>query len=177
MRKRKTFDKRLEEGQKLSNATLNTLKTYAKSKTCIYKRINDIITPKPNHFAYFLTYTISDQYINMPPHILVRALKKDLNLHTTQYVANEDYGKTTDRLHYHAITETDTSIVTNYTKGINMMINTTWTYGHVHVQQITVTDKDQFAHKRKLTEYLLKTTNHAIKQTAGSIIYSRRKRK
>ena len=75
-------------------------------------------------------------------------------------MANIDYGKTTGREHYHAV-------ITSETKPPK-----SWKYGFIDILKVKTTDNDT----TRISKYISKLTNHAIKHTTKSkrIIYSRK---
>ena len=75
------------------------------------------------------------------------------------YVANIDFGKNTEREHYHALVLVD-------------RINDTWDYGFTWFERVHRSDS-----AATLAKYVSKLTNHAIKETTkrSCYIYSRRK--
>lgn len=86
---------------------------------------------------------------------VVRYLKKQ----STYYVANIDYGKSTEREHYHAL------VVTDY---VDM---NQWKYGFAYTERV----KNHCSTSVKLSKYVSKLTNHAIKDSTrrSAYLYSR----
>lgn len=81
------------------------------------------------------------------------------------YIANKDFGKENGREHYHAL--------------ISGRINLKeWDYGFIFAEQVRVNpnkpDKTE-KHCRKLSKYIAKLTNHAIKSTTkrSPLMYSK----
>lgn len=107
----------------------------------------------------FLTFTFTDEVLEKTqPHIRRKYVQRFLKENCCQYVANIDYGDTTEREHYHAVVLCD---YLEYNK---------WPYGFSYVEKIT-----RYASNEKLACYISKLTNHAIKESVKrcSLIYSR----
>ena len=110
--------------------------------------------------AYFITLTFTDEVLSTTDEskrrlLVVRFLKQ----HCSEYVANIDYGKITEREHYHAITNC------NIEK---------WPHGYYVSKAIA----PNLESETRLPIYITKLTHHALKKTVkGSrLIYSRNKR-
>lgn len=109
--------------------------------------------------AYFITLTFTDEVLSTTDEakrrlLVVRFLKQ----HSSEYVANIDYGKTTEREHYHAITNCDIE---------------KWPYGYYLSKAIA----PNLESETRLPMYITKLTHHALKKTVrgSSLIYSRKK--
>lgn len=88
-------------------------------------------------------------------------VQRYLKSQSDYYLANIDFGKNTEREHYHAIVVSD-------------FINTSeWIYGFTWTERI----KNHQDSEKKLAKYTSKLTNHAIKETTKRqcYIYSRSK--
>lgn len=123
------------------------------------KKISEMVF---NSDCVFLTFTFTDYSLQ---HNNERSRRKavtsflnDLNV---PYVANIDFGKKNHREHYHAVVAVDK---VDYSK---------WTYGAIN-GQIIRNNTDDIA---RLSKYVAKLTNHAIKETTkrNAAIYSRKK--
>lgn len=111
--------------------------------------------------AWFITITFN-------PETLSNTNEKTRRLYITRwlkglspfYVANIDYGKTKGREHYHAVITSD------------QRPPKTWKYGFIDILKVKTTDNDT----TRISKYISKLTNHAIKHTTKSkrIIYSRK---
>ena len=111
--------------------------------------------------AYFITITFNNDTLS-------KTNEKTRRLYITRwlktlspfYVANIDYGKTTGREHYHAVITSD------------QRPPKTWPYGFIDILKVKTTDNDT----TRISKYISKLTNHAIKNTTKSkrIIYSRK---
>jgi len=172
---RKTLTKRLEEGQGVRQAFNNTSESYKKMKSNLFKRTEQIITNE--NLAYFLTFTIAPEHYEKDKATLKKSIRKALNEVSPRYIMNEDYGTINERLHFHVIANTYNPIITQFIKGDNYWKDCPYYgYGHVHVAQIDKSPEKIKSNKKKISEYIAKATNHAIKTTSGAITYSRRKR-
>ena len=111
--------------------------------------------------AYFLTLTFNDYALtNSLPGSRRQNVYRYLKSISVDYVANVDYGDDKGREHYHAVLSLPhgkTSIK--------------WCYGFFKVIKIGKQESDIV----KLSKYISKLTNHALKETARNkrIIYSR----
>ena len=111
--------------------------------------------------AYFITITFNNETLS-------KTNEKTRRLYITRwlktlspfYVANIDYGKTKGREHYHAVITSD------------KRPPKTWTYGFIDILKVKTSDNDT----KRVSKYISKLTNHAIKHTTKSkrIIYSRK---
>ena len=129
---------------------LNKLNSYYSKVSRIKKRIKNYKSP------FFITFTINDSNYGLDLKTYIRKLKDCLSF-ADNYVANLDYGSKNGRLHFHAIVDAPIS-----TKAIF-----DWPYGFVDFKCCY-----SLMHK-----YLYKICNHALKKTASTLIYSRKKRK
>jgi len=110
----------------------------------------------------FLTLTFNDFSLENTTSKERRvAVSRYLKQYNCKYVANIDFGKENHREHYHAIIQCDS---VDYSK---------WTYGAINGEKIR--NKDISTDTLKLSKYVSKLTNHAIKETTkrSALIYSR----
>ena len=84
-----------------------------------------------------------------------RYVARFLKTQSNCYIANIDYGKTTEREHYHAV------VVGDYVD------RSKWIYGYSLTERIKNHDKTPV----KLAKYVSKLTNHAIKETTRRCCY------
>lgn len=105
---------------------------------------------------YFSTYTISNEFIGCSKGTFERKIKEVFN--GIEFVANEDYGKTSHRLHYHILHD-------------NVPVKE-WPYGYT----LTVKCKNLKDDVERLARYCVKLANHSIKEGSGKLIYSRSSR-
>lgn len=113
-------------------------------------------------YVYFLTLTFNDKTLLLSSNTRRFYVKLFLNDITTCYIANIDYGKRTEREHFHAVISSNCPI-----KNIN------WLYGFYNIKLINKTELDS----ERIAKYISKLTNHAIKETTkfNKIMYSRNK--
>lgn len=111
--------------------------------------------------AWFITLTFS-------PETLAKTNEKTRRVYVSRwlksltpfYVANIDYGLKNEREHYHAVITSDKRPPKS------------WSYGFVDILKVKATETDT----KRVSKYISKLTNHAIKNTTKSkrIIYSRK---
>lgn len=153
----KTIAQRYEEGQTLQKAVNNTHKAYEMYVRRIKKRIEEMLLEP---YSYFMTFTIKDEYINLTKDKIIRKIKEALGS-ASNWLFNEDYGSTNGRLHFHAFASYELQLDYNTIPQI-------YKYGSIDI--IQVKNKNETA----IRKYIMKTTNHAIKSSAGKIYRSRR---
>jgi hypothetical protein len=110
--------------------------------------------------AWFITITFN-------PETLLKTNEKTRRVYVSRwlksltpfYVANIDYGLKNEREHYHAVITSD------------QRPPKSWSYGFVDILKVKTTETDT----KRISKYISKLTNHAIKNTTKSkrIIYSR----
>ena len=111
--------------------------------------------------AYFITITFNPTTLeNTNEQTRRKYVSRWLKSLTPFYVANIDYGKKTEREHYHAVITSDTRPPKS------------WNYGFIDILKVNTTETDT----KRVSKYISKLTNHAIKHTTKSkrIIYSRK---
>lgn len=106
---------------------------------------------------YFITLTIDNEHIKNKKETFERKLKEIFK--NTNYIANEDFGKINERLHYHILSE----------ENINL---DKWIYGFTSKFKTNQDTKDI----TRLSCYITKLANHTIKKGTGKIIYGRKKK-
>lgn len=104
---------------------------------------------------YFITLTLDNENINKANRTIYDKIKKIFK--EKNYIAVEDYGKTTNRKHYHVMVDEKTELKN-------------WTYGFY--LQLKVNNK--VSDRERLTKYITKLTNHNIKKGVKKIIYGHR---
>lgn len=111
----------------------------------------------------FLTLTFTDRYLTSTSAQSRRDyVRKFCNSLDCAYVGNIDFGKTNGREHYHVLVQKD---FINYTF---------WQYGNCDGERVRLDCNEEDT--VKLSRYIAKLTNHAIKATTKNsyIIYSRK---
>lgn len=110
----------------------------------------------------WLTLTFSEEVLNSTTLETRRKhVQRYLKSQSDYYLANIDFGKNTEREHYHAIVVSD------------FINKSEWIYGFTWTERI----KNHVDSEKKLAKYTSKLTNHAIKETTKRqcYIYSRKK--
>lgn len=141
------YSKEWREAERIFNATRSRV-------TRLRKRISNML----NENCLFLTLTFTDNVLNSTTCETRRTyVTRFLKSFSVPFVANIDFGAKNGREHYHAILQIDK---------INYSL---WPYGALNGKKIINNDS------LRLSKYISKLTNHAIKfTTKGSrLIYSR----
>ena len=140
--------KDIQEARKINKASYNR-----------YKRLkNRIMTYLQSGKCIFATLTFRDEVLNNTSLETRRKyVQRYLKSISTFYVANIDFGSTTEREHYHAVILKD-------------FIDEQWEYGFTWFEKIRYSLSNE-----KISEYLTKLTNHSIKESTKryALIYSR----
>lgn len=152
----KTLNDRLEEGQQIQKAITNLNKSYQRRDSRLKKRLEQMIEQE---HTYFITFTIAPQNYDLKYNTYLRKIKEAL-AGASGWVVNSDYGNINDRLHFHCVATFNSQLDYN-------TLNDIYKYGTINFKPIYNTNE------KALREYLNKTFNHAVKQTAGKIHYSR----
>ena len=155
----KTLKKRLDEGQDINKAIDNLNNSYRVRMTRLNNSIKYILGME---FSYFITFTLSNDFITLKQKTIERKIKEALGS-ASYWVANEDYGSENNRLHYHSLAGYDVQL--DYTTILDV-----YKYGAVNIIPIVI--KSPMA----LKEYLLKQQMHASKQSASKVMRGRGKR-
>lgn len=127
----------------------------------VVKSLNNNFTQRKNRLrnkiekmleqeCLFLTFTFEDKYIDSSVATKRKYVQRMLNDLGVHYVANIDYGKKYERVHFHAVVQID--FIDNTDKRL-------WRYGALKILPVKV--KNTVA----LSKYICKLTNHAIKNT------------
>ena len=152
----KTLTDRLQEGQKIQQAINNLNQSYQRRDSRLKKRLEEMLKKE---YTYFITFTIAPKNYDLNYNTYLRKIKEALG-GASAWVVNSDYGTINDRLHFHCVATFKTQLDYN-------TLNNIYKYGTIDFKPIYNTNE------KALREYLNKTFNHAIKQTAGKIHYSR----
>lgn len=116
-------------------------------------------------YCVFVTLTFTDDVLKNTSYESRRTyVRKWFKANSAYYVANIDFGKTTDREHYHGIMMIDF-------KKTECII---WQHGFYNIQEIY---NDETNGKYVLAHYILKLASHFMKNTVkrNYVIYSRNK--
>jgi len=155
----KTINDRLQEGRDLQKAIHQRYRCYDKAVSNLRRRVGIALEGEN---VYFITYTIAPKYENRSQKYIHRKIKEAL-AGASNWVLNPDIGDNTNRLHFHALAAFDYPL--DY-----QQYNNLYPYGATKILKI---------HKKNnkaISNYIAKVQNHAIKDTALKISYSRRKR-
>lgn len=127
---------------------------------CRKKRLNKRIGLMLQKPCIFVTLTFSEKTLtNTSEETRHSYVKRYLKEHANCYVANIDYGRAKEREHYHALIQLENLNCTDWHK-----------YGGIKVERVRSAND-----YKRLSTYIAKLTNHAMKETANRarIIYSR----
>ena len=106
-------------------------------------------------YIWFCTFTFSDKYINKSERTKRDLIKSVLNTHDFKYILNIDYGKQTQRQHFHCILATD----------IDMDVNQYFQNFYDGGYSLSIQCKKGLEDLTRLTKYIDKLVNHCIKAT------------
>lgn len=106
-------------------------------------------------YIWFCTFTFSDKYINKSERTKRDLIKYVLNTHDFKYILNIDYGKQTQRQHFHCILATD----------IDMDVNQYFQNFYYGGFSLSIQCKKGIDDLTRLTKYIDKLVNHCIKAT------------
>lgn len=123
------------------------------------KRIESIINTTNNSFFLTLTFT-NESLEKLSEKTRRRYVHYYLKSISNNYVANIDYGKRNHREHYHAVVQCD------------FIDYKLWKYGSLDFEYINIFDDSC---SDRLSKYVAKLCNHAIKETTkrNHLIYSK----
>ena len=145
--------KELNEVEKICNASIQRTKR-------LRSRIENMLL---SGSCLFLTLTFNDNTLDSTSADTRRQyVRKYLKSFNCSYVANIDFGAKNHREHYHAVVNLDS---------IDLSL---WrSYGNINVQKVRNNSID--LNKKRLSKYICKLSNHAIKETTkrSCLIYSR----
>ena len=137
----------LEEARKINDANYHRVKRL-KERIQKYLSMGECI---------WLTLTFNDNTLAKTTQEKRRRLVRDYLKHISPfYVANIDFGKENEREHYHAV------VVGSYVD-----MNLWKKYGFAYTERI----KNHLTTSVKLSKYVSKLTNHAIKETTKRAVY------
>lgn len=149
------------------NGLINELKECMKINHAEYERTkrlkNRIATMLLNGQCIFITLTFNDSTLQDTTEKQRRvAVSRYLKQYGCLYVANIDYGANNKREHYHALINCNKIDFSSWRK-----------YGNINAERVR--NKDIESDKTKLSKYIAKLSNHAIKETTkrSCLIYSR----
>lgn len=105
-------------------------------------------------YIWFITFTFDNYYINKTDRTKRDLMKSVLNTHDFKYMLNIDYGKRTEREHYHCI------LATNIDFDFNQFIQS-----HYPCHCLAIQCKKGKKDFVRLSKYINKLTNHCLKAT------------
>lgn len=106
-------------------------------------------------YIWFCTFTFDNNYINKCERTKRDLIKSVLNTHDFKYILNIDYGKNTQRQHFHCILASD----------INMDVNQYFQNYYNGGYSLSIQCKKGLEDLTRLTKYIDKLVNHCIKAT------------
>lgn len=149
------------------NDLMNELKECFKINRAEYERTKRlkkrVASMLLNGECVFITLTFNNSTLDNTTEKQRRvAVSRYLKQYGCMYVANIDYGGKKGREHYHALINCDKIDFSSWRK-----------YGNINAQRVR--NKDIESDKTKLSKYISKLSNHAIKETTkrSCLIYSR----
>lgn len=115
-------------------------------------------------YIWFCTFTFKDDHIDKCMRTKRDLVKKVLNDYDFKYILNIDYGKNTEREHYHCI------LATNYNLDINELFQSNYKGGF----SLSIQCKNGVDDIKRLSKYINKLVNHCIKATTNKqrIVYN-----
>lgn len=143
------LSKELKECERINHAWFERVKR-------LKERVSVIVG---NDNSSFITLTFSDKVLQETSKETRRKyVARWCKSFGVPYVANIDFGRTNHREHYHVIIACK-------------VLQKSWSYGFIDIEPIRDTSNDIV----RLSKYISKLTNHAIKETTQrqSLIYSR----
>lgn len=147
----------LEWGTKNWHDAINIIHADNSRYNRLFKRIKKYLDMGQ---CWFLTLTFTDDVLNSTNDETRRKyVRRFLKEYSNCYIANIDFGKKTDREHYHAvILIEDGSFIQN------------WSFGYSSAYPI----KDNKSSSERISKYMLKIANHFVKKTVkrNKVIYS-----
>ena len=152
----KTLKDRLQEGQEVQQAITNLNKSYQRRDSRLKKRLENMLQKE---HTYFITFTIAPKNYGLNYNTYLRKIKEALG-NASGWLVNSDYGNTNERLHFHCVATFNSQLDYN-------TLNAIYKYGTIDFKPI------YNINEKAIREYLNKTFNHAVKQSAGKIHYSR----
>lgn len=139
----------------MSNQKLKYKWNRAVALSCQYRQLRQRIAKRIDYMIHqsdcvFITLTFRDDVLdNTKASYRRRCVREFCKSWSKLYVANLDFGSTTEREHYHGV------IMCDY---IDMK---TWKYGFMYVEKVRLGKKSY----EKLSTYVTKLTNHAVKDS------------
>ena len=105
-------------------------------------------------YVWFCTFTFSNDYINKCTRTKRDLIKSVIDTYDFKYILNIDYGKKTEREHYHCV------LATNWNMDVNQYFQS-----HYPCHCLAINCKKGRDDFETLSKYINKLTNHCIKAT------------
>ena len=176
---------KIEKSQEFYNKASEEIKQYSNEEIEEAKKVNNASYKRQNRLqnkaldiiksnsAIFLTLTFNDiVFDKMSKETRRQKITRFLKNTCKCYIANIDYGSKNDREHYHALVIPEGDIIDNK-KYKKMFYDSA-----INFERIVISNKknhDLESTSKKVSKYVSKLTNHAIKETTQGcrIIYSK----
>lgn len=183
---KEVFDYYLEQYQALPIEQIQVCKSIYDSSRSRAKRLRHKIETWAKHgYVYFLTFTFKDSILtNTSADTKRQYVRRFLKSQDFVFCANQDFGGKFGREHYHAVICSKEKLPGTLKKSkdgwyLDSPIFHRWNdkIGFVNVQgPILMTDETK-KDSLKVSKYVSKCSNHALKETAqrSSLVYSRNK--
>ena len=115
------------------------------------------------NYIWFCTFTFNDNYINKSSRTKRDLIKKCISQSDFKYILNIDYGKRTEREHYHCI------LATNKDININDLFQSQYPSF-----SLSILCKNGLNDFKRLSKYINKLVNHCVKATTKKqrIVYN-----
>jgi hypothetical protein len=156
---RERIEKRKEK-YILEDENQTTLQCYNNYKSSWYnykQRLYDRIYKMLEDEAYFTTLT----YANVVGEYTARKdMEQWSRTNCDMFISNIDYGDDNNRIHIHSVC----------TPKKDIKLVESWKYGLINIKKVKNTKIDG----RKVVMYVSKMVNHAIKESAGKVIRSKK---
>ena len=116
---------------------------------------------KPQWDLYFVTFSFNDYALSLSAETRKKAITRLLGSICADYIVNIDYGKTTNREHYHAVIRLVAGTYETYINNKHIKIKEldSYKYGFYDLEPIEKTDIDA----KRLSRYETKLTLHSVK--------------
>lgn len=133
-------------GKETTRVCRNVYSAWWKKSKRLVNKVEEMVTKGPTSF---ITLTFRDDVLaKTTEHTRRVYVARYLKSQSDTYVANIDYGKTTEREHYHAV--------------VSGFVNLKeWAYGFPFAEMIHTNTHDA----KKVAKYVAKLSNHAQKET------------
>lgn len=107
-------------------------------------------------YLYFCTFTFDEYYVSLCDRSRKDLIKNSLYSFDSdiKYICNIDYGKTTERLHYHCI------VATNNSDNLSKHLESAYPC-FTYTEKIRISKEDL----KRTSKYINKLTNHTIKES------------